>query len=134
MSRALVTFATDSHRDLLEIALPSFRRFAALHRYELLVTDVGLGRITPDDVDAVTERLKEWIPTLPEQEQLVLGWILTRAAAAEEKEVQAYAERTEGGVPVSSLMAEAAGIQDVSGYAQAAIDKIGPVKIWAFRW
>jgi hypothetical protein len=93
-----------------------------------------LRRITPEDIDSVTERLKEWIPTLPEQEQLVLGWILTRAAAAEDEEAQAYAERAEGGVPVSSLMAEAAGIQDVSGYAQAAIDKIGPVKIWAFRW
>ena len=92
-----------------------------------------LGRISPDDVDAVTERLKEWIPTLPEQEQLVMGWVLTRAAAAEDTDVDAYAERTEGGVPISSLMAEAAGLQDVSGYALP-VKTIGPRPIWTFRW
>jgi len=92
-----------------------------------------LSSISPEDVDAVTERLKEWIPTLPEQEQLVLGWVLTRAAAAEDANVDAYAERTEGGVPVSTLMADAAGLHDVSGYAQPST-KIGPIKIWAFHW
>jgi len=89
--------------------------------------------IKQEDVDAVTERLKEWIPTLPEQEQLVMGWVLTRAAAAEEEDVTEYTERAEGGVPVSSLMAEAAGLQDVSGY-QLPVKTIGPVKIWTFRW
>ncbi len=93
-----------------------------------------LSRITAEDVDAVTEKLKEWIPTLPEQEQLVLGWVLTRAAAAGDEDVTEYmSERSEGGVPVSSLMAEAAGLQDVSGYALP-IQTIGPVKIWTFRW
>ena len=28
-----------------------------------------LEQVSAQDVDAVTERLKEWIPTLPEQEQ-----------------------------------------------------------------
>jgi hypothetical protein len=94
-----------------------------------------LGKITSEDVDAVTERLKEWMPSLPEQEQLVLGWVLTRAAAAGDDDVKEYvSERREGGVPVSSLMAEAAGLQDVSGYASALPDQIGPVKIWTFRW
>ena len=94
-----------------------------------------LSRINSEDVDAVTEKLKEWIPTLPEQEQLVLGWVLTRAAAAGAEDVKEYmSERPEGGVPVSSLMAEAAGLQDVSGYASALPDQIGPVKIWTFRW
>jgi hypothetical protein len=92
-----------------------------------------LGQIKPEDVEKVTERLKEWIPTLPEQEQLVLGWVLTRAAAAEDEDVAEYTERTEGGVPMSSLMAEAAGLQDVSGYALP-IKTVGPVKIWTFRW
>ena len=91
-----------------------------------------LGEIKPADVESVTEKLKEWMPTLPEQEQLVLGWVLTRAAAAGDDDVAEYAERTEGGVAMSSLMAEAAGLQDVSGYALP--DKIGPVKIWTFRW
>lgn len=92
-----------------------------------------LSNITAEDVEAVTERLKEWVPTLPEQEQLVLGWVLTRAAAAEDDAVAEYADRTEGGVPVSALMAQAAGLHDVSGYALPAT-KIGPVKIWTFRW
>jgi len=92
-----------------------------------------LGKVTSEDVAAVTERLKGWLPTLPEQEQLVLGWMLTRAAAADEVDVTEYTERTGGGVPVSSLMAEAAGLQDVSGYAQPAI-AIGPRTIWTFRW
>ena len=77
------------------------------------------GRISPDDVDAVAERLKEWMPTLPEQERQVMGWILTRAAAAGDSDVEAYAERTEAGVPISSLVADAAGVQDVAGYLRA---------------
>jgi len=94
-----------------------------------------LNRISSEDVDAVTEKLKDWMPTLPEQEQLVLGWVLTRAAAAGDEDVKEYvSERAEGGVPVSSLMAEAAGLQDVSGYQSALPDQIGPVKIWTFRW
>jgi hypothetical protein len=92
-----------------------------------------LNRISPEDVESVTERLKEWIPTLPEQEQLVVGWVLTRAAAAEDADVDAYTERTEAGVPVSSLMAEAAGLQDVSGY-MLPVKTIGPRPIWTFRW
>ncbi len=93
-----------------------------------------LSQISPQDVDSVTKRLQEWMPTLPEQEQLVLGWMLTRAAAAEDSDVAEYVEeRSEGGVPVSSLMAEAAGLQDVSGYALP-VKTIGPVKIWTFRW
>jgi len=93
-----------------------------------------LKRISAEDVEAVTERLKEWMPTLPEQEQLVMGWVLTRAAAAEDADVDAYTQRTEGGVPVSSLMAEAAGLQEVSGFGMPNIGvDIGPVN-WAFRF
>jgi hypothetical protein len=92
-----------------------------------------LGEIKQEDVDAVTEKLKEWMPTLPEQEQLVMGWVLTRAAAADDGDVKEYTESSEGGVPVSTLMAEAAGLQDTSGY-QLPIKTIGPVKIWTFRW
>ncbi len=56
-----------------------------------------LKEINPQDVEAVTEKLKEWVPTLPEQEQLVMGWVLTRAAAAGDEEVSEYAERSAGG-------------------------------------
>ena len=39
MSRALVTFGVGPHAELLEIALPSFERFADRHGYELLVAE-----------------------------------------------------------------------------------------------
>lgn len=39
MHRALVTFGVGEHAELLEIALPSFERFADLHGYELLVAE-----------------------------------------------------------------------------------------------
>jgi hypothetical protein len=93
-----------------------------------------LEQVTPQDVDAVTEKLKEWIPTLPEQEQLVLGWMLTRAASASDGDAKEYAERTQGGVPVATLMAEAAGLEEVTGYAKSTTPDIGPVKIWAYHW
>jgi hypothetical protein len=92
-----------------------------------------LDRINPEDVQSVTEKLKEWIPTLPEQEQLIMGWVLTRAAAADDADVDEYTGRAKGGMPVSTLMAEAAGLQDVSGYALP-IKTIGPRPIWTFRW
>jgi hypothetical protein len=91
-----------------------------------------LSEIKSEDVEAVTEKLKEWIPTLPEQEQLVMGWVLTRAAAADDSDVKEYTESSEGGVAASTLMAEAAGLQDTGGYMVP--DKIGPVKIWTYRW
>ena len=92
-----------------------------------------LAQISQQDVDAVTERLKEWIPTLPEQEQLVLGWILTRAAAAENADVSGYTSGVGAGVPVSSLMAQAAGLGGPSTSALP-IKTVGPVKVWTFRW
>jgi hypothetical protein len=91
-----------------------------------------LKEINQQDVEAVTEKLKEWVPTLPEQEQLVMGWVLTRAAAAGDEEVSEYAERS-AGAPVSTLMAEAAGLQEVSGHILP-IKTIGPVKVWTFAW
>jgi hypothetical protein len=91
-----------------------------------------LKEINQQDVEAVTEKLKEWVPTLPEQEQLVIGWVLTRAAAADDEAVSSYADRS-AGAPVSTLMAEAAGLQEVSGHALP-IKTIGPRPIWVFRW
>ena len=91
-----------------------------------------LKTISKDDVEAVTEKLKEWMPTLPEQEQLVMGWVLTRAAAAGDADIESYAERT-AGEPVSTLMAEAAGFQEVGGH-MLPIKTIGPVTVWTFRW
>lgn len=39
--------------------------------------------ITRQDVDELAGRLEDWAKTLPEQDQLVLGWVLARAAAAD---------------------------------------------------
>lgn len=45
MSRCLVTFGVGPHADLLQIALPSFERFADRHGYELIVAEpVGIAR------------------------------------------------------------------------------------------
>lgn len=44
MSRALVTWATGPHIEMLEIALPSLEEFADRHGYELLTPDVSTVR------------------------------------------------------------------------------------------
>lgn len=46
MSRAIVTYAAGAHEELLDVALPSFREFAARHGYDLLATrgDIGEAR------------------------------------------------------------------------------------------
>ena len=46
--------------------------------------------INESDVRAATERFKQWVSTLPESEQRVFGWILTRAAAADPGEATRY--------------------------------------------
>jgi hypothetical protein len=61
-----------------------------------------------------------------------MGWVLTRAAAAGDEDVADYAQRS-AGAPVSTLMAEAAGLQEVAGHALP-IKTIGRVTIWTFRW
>ena len=94
-------------------------------------------RITEQDVEAATERFKSWVTTLPEEEQRVFGWILTRAAAAKDEDAARYGMDAGADVPVSKLMADAVGVgesttSDVAGFALP--DKIGPVPIWTFRW
>lgn len=42
MSRALVTFGVDSHAELLDLALPSFRAFADAYGYELEQADFDI--------------------------------------------------------------------------------------------
>jgi hypothetical protein len=93
----------------------------------------NLERVTEQDVEAITEKLKSWITTLPEQEQLVMGWILSRAAAAQDPDIAGYTTEVGAGVPISTLMAQAAGLQDATG-KQEPLRAIGPVKIWKYRW
>jgi hypothetical protein len=85
-----------------------------------------LKNISPEDVDAVTEKLKEWMPTLPEREELLMGWLLTRAAAAAEADadVEGYAELA-AGAPLSVLVADALGFEEVASHLQP---------VWTFRW
>jgi hypothetical protein len=92
-----------------------------------------LERITEQDVHAITEKFKSWITTLPEQEQLVMGWILSRATAApEDLDLTVLSARAAAGVPVSTLMARAAGLQDFP--VQFPPQTIGPVTVWTFRF
>jgi hypothetical protein len=46
MTRAIVTFGTGRHAEMLEVALPSFRAFAARHGYRLFVAD-QIGTVAP---------------------------------------------------------------------------------------
>jgi hypothetical protein len=48
MTRAIVTFGTGRHAEMLEVALPSFRAFAGRHGYRLFVADqIGTKRPPP---------------------------------------------------------------------------------------
>lgn len=94
-------------------------------------------KITEQDVEAATEQFKSWVAGLPEEQQRVFGWILTRAAAARDEEAARYGMDVGGDVPISRLMSDAVGAgaegaSDVAGFALP--DKIGPVTVWTFRW
>ena len=96
----------------------------------------GVG-ITEQDVVAATEQFKSWVTGLPEEQQRVFGWILTRAAAARNDEAARYGMDVGGDVPIAKLMTDAVGVgaagaSDVAGFALP--DKIGPVTIWTYRW
>ncbi len=47
--------------------------------------------ITRQQVDTVAEKMQAWSESLTDQEQLVIGWILQRAMAADQGEVTGYA-------------------------------------------
>jgi hypothetical protein len=47
-------------------------------------------RVTPEDVDAVAEKLAKFAEQLPQQERNILGWIIARASAASEQDVSGY--------------------------------------------
>jgi hypothetical protein len=94
-------------------------------------------QITEHDVEAASAHFEEWIKTLPEQDRNVFGWILTRAASAKEQDAVNYGMGAGADVPLPQLVADAAGVGaaaagDVRGFALP--DKIGPVKVWTYRW
>src|SRR5437870_1028278 len=47
--------------------------------------------ITKKDVDAIAGKLEQFAARLPDQERAVLDWILARAMAVPEQDVQAFA-------------------------------------------
>jgi hypothetical protein len=79
--------------------------------------------ITHQDVEGVAQKLERFAEGLPEQERNVLGWILTRAQAAEEADLTGYAMGTVQppqllpgySSKLSSQLARSAGLSDVRG-------------------
>lgn len=92
--------------------------------------EAQLERVTTEDVQSLSGKLESFVSELPEQEQLVLGWILSRAGAASDMETATEAARASAGVPVSELMGRAAGLM---GDGPEAI-QVGPVTVWQFRF
>ena len=37
MNRAIITYAANAHEELLDVALPTYKRFAQLHGYDMIV-------------------------------------------------------------------------------------------------
>jgi len=56
-------------------------------------------KVTPKDIQKVADKLDGFLKELPEQEQNVLGWILTRAQAAPPADVAAAASQASADVP-----------------------------------
>jgi hypothetical protein len=56
-------------------------------------------KVTPKDIQNVAEKLDGFLKELPEQEQNVLGWILTRAQAAPPAEMAAAASLAAADIP-----------------------------------
>jgi hypothetical protein len=57
-------------------------------------------RVTPEDIDALADKLAKFAEQLPQQERNILGWIIARASAASEQDVSGYLSGF--GTPVSS--------------------------------
>lgn len=60
-------------------------------------------RVTPEDIDALAEKLGKFAEQLPQQERNILGWIIARASAASEQDVSAYLSGFGTAVPSPTL-------------------------------
>jgi hypothetical protein len=67
-----------------------------------------MAEIKRKDVDSLASKIETFAKTLPEQEQNVLGWILTRAEAATDL-TDADLDSVAGGGPLSSQLAHSLG-------------------------
>jgi len=74
--------------------------------------------ISKAEVEQVAGKLESFMQSLPEQEQEVLGWILTRAAAAPESDTFGYSQFSPTLAGFSSPLSTQLGL--ASGFGQAA--------------
>lgn len=78
-------------------------------------------RITREDVEAVASKLESFMEQLPEQEQDVLGWILTRAQAAPNDDTAGFylaygaAQQLQFATPLSTQLGRSAGFGPAAG-------------------
>jgi hypothetical protein len=77
-------------------------------------------KITKDDVEGMAAKLEAFAETLPEQEQNVLGWIITRAQAAPEGDTEGYSNLSAQQLapfqtPLSAQLGRAAGFGPRAG-------------------
>jgi len=98
-------------------------------------------QFSDDAVRAAAEKLKIWVETLPAEQQDVFGWILTRAAAADNAGAERYAMEAGTDVPFDKLMNDASGAteaQDITGYmintARLGLTDIDPIPVWTYKW
>jgi hypothetical protein len=88
--------------------------------------------ISKQDVEGMSQKLEQFAEGLPEQERNVLGWILTRAQAAEEGDVSGHAfglvePPPPGGFssPIASQLARSAGLGAARGETTVT---------WGYKW
>ncbi|HEY9402812.1 MAG TPA: hypothetical protein VIQ24_08960 [Pyrinomonadaceae bacterium] len=77
-------------------------------------------KVSSKDIQSVAEKLDGFLKELPEQEQNVLGWILTRAQAAPPAEIAAAASLASPDIkgfrsPTASQLARAVGLGPAKG-------------------
>lgn len=92
-------------------------------------------RISKQDVESVAGKLEAFVKDLPQQEQDVLGWILTRAQAAPQAEMAAAAATAAPEVPglrspLATQLARSVGF----GAARAAQVDVTVVVGWQYRF
>lgn len=90
-------------------------------------------RLTGKDIESVAQKLEGFVKELPQQEQDVLGWILTRAQAAPAAELAAAAATAVTDVPgmrspLASQLARSV------GFRQMASPDVTVVVGWQYRF
>ena len=93
-------------------------------------------KITSKDIQSVAQKLDGFLKELPEQEQNVLGWILTRAQAAPPADVAAAASQAATAVPATFKSPTAAQLARSVGLGPASSAKpaITVIVGWQYRF